>query len=303
MVFTFSLSSKEAKGQKDPLAKFRNRLEDLDIKVVEQYVAGATSHVVSSKRNTAKGLQALIYGKYIVAESYIDALVYATTPDNLDELESLSPLEADFDNGWPNAQEHLPARSKEPSERPSQDFIPNAERNNIFEGYTFIFCDNRQFGTLQPPITSGGGKALLYNLDPGKTSAQEVVRYVKNVAGEKGLGEFEDGSEGKGVVVVAFRGREGLEDWAANLSTAIALALGQRLIEQSEFLDSILANDASVLRKALLEEERDCKRIITLFLRVLFETLLTSISTCPGKQHSSAGHTGKDERDPEAFSR
>ena len=260
MVFTFSLSSKEMKAGKDPLANYRNRLEDLDIKVSIPYVMGTTSHVVSNKRNTAKGLQALINGKFIVSESYIDALVYATTPDNLDELESLSPLEEDFDNSWPNAQEHLPAKSKEPTERPSQDFIPNAARSNVFEGYTFIFCDPLQFEALQPPITSGGGKALAYKLDPGKTSVEDVLRYVKNVAGEKGLGEFEDGSEGKGVVVVAFRGKKGFEDWAADLSTAIALALGQRLIEQSEFLDAILSNDASILRKALLQEEQDCKR-------------------------------------------
>ena len=259
VVFSFSLSSKEMKPGKDPLAAYRTRLEDLDIKVILPYIIDATTHLVSTKRNTAKGLQALINAKHIVAESYIDALVYATTPENLDELESLSPLEADFDNNWPNALEHLPAKSKEPNERPSEYFVPKPERINVFDGYTFIFCDPTQFETLQAPITNGGGKALEYTLDPGRTTTEEIVRYVKSVAGEKGLGEFEDGSEGKGVVVVRFRGKKEFAEWAANLDTEVSLALGQRLIEQSEFMDAILMNDASMLRRPLLTEDEDCK--------------------------------------------
>ncbi len=250
-MFTFSLTSKEMKAGKDPLVNYRTRLEDLDIKVVIPYVIGVTTHVVSTKRNTAKGLQALINGQYIVTETYIDALVYATTPENLDELESLSPLEEDFDAHWPNALEHLPAKSKEPSERPTKDFEPNTERGNVFEGYTFVFLDATQFETLQAPITNGGGKALSFIPDPGKTTTEEIVRYVKSVAGEKGLGEFEDGSEGKGVVVVRFRLKEKFADWAAQMDTTISLALGQRLIEQSEFIEAILLNDASILRRPL----------------------------------------------------
>lgn len=239
------------KAGKDPLANYRNRLEDLDIKVVIPYIIGVTTHVVSTKRNTAKGLQALINGKYIVTETYIDALVYATTPENLDELESLSPLEEDFDANWPDALKHLPAKSKEPSERPSEDFAPNTQRENVFEGYTFVFLDATQFETLQAPIANGSGKALSFVPDPGKTTAEDIVRYVKSVAGEKGLGEFEDGSEGKGVVVVRFRLKENFADWAAQMDTTVSLALGQRLIEQSEFLEAILLNDASKLRRPL----------------------------------------------------
>ena len=239
------------KAGKDPLINYRNRLEDLDMKVVVPYIVGVTTHVVSTKRNTAKGLQALINGKYIVTETYIDALVYATTPENLDELESLSPLEEDFDANWPNALEHLPAKSKEPSERPTEEFEPNTEHGNIFEGYTFVFLDVTQFETLQAPITNGGGKALSFIPNPGKTTTEEVVRYVKSVAGEKGMGEFEDGSEGKGVVVVRFRLKEKFADWAAQMDTTISLALGQRLIEQSEFMEAILINDASILRRPL----------------------------------------------------
>ena len=274
------------KAGKDPLVSYRTRLEDLDIKVLVPYVLGATTHVVSSKRNTAKGLQALINAQYIVAETYIDALIYATTPDNLDELESLSPLEEDFDANWPDATSHLPAKSKEPSERPAEDFKPNAQRSNVFDGYSFVFCDDTQFTNLQAPITNGGGKALEFTLQSGKTTTEDVVRYVKGVAGEKGLGEFEDGSEGKGVVVVAFRGKKGFEDWAANLVVQIALALGQRLIEQSEFLDAILLNDASMLRRPLPSEESECK--ITSRKASYFARALTKIALGTDKHIQSS---------------
>lgn len=243
------------KDGKDPLANYRARLEDLDIKVIIPYVIKATTHVVAGKRNTAKGLQALVNGKYIVSETFIDALIYATTPTDLDEGESLSPLEEDFENNWPDAVQHLPAKSKEPSERPSTDFEPNPARGSVFEGYTFVFCDYVQFNALHDPISNGGGKALHYEPKPGKTTAEDIVRFVKNVAGEKGLGEFEDGSEGKGVVVVKFRGKKEHTDWAADLDFRVAQALDHRLIEQSEFLEAILANDASMLRRPLLAEK------------------------------------------------
>lgn len=255
MVLSFSFSSKEVKGGKDPLIAIRDRLEDLDIKTILPYLIEKTTHVVSTKRNTAKGLQALINAKYIVAESFIDALVYVTTPENLDESESLSPLEMDFDGNWPNELDHLPAKSKEPNERPPEFFTPNTERINIFEGYTFIFCDQIQFDTLQAPVLNGGGKALHFAIDPGRTSAEELIRYVKNVAGEKSLGEFEDGSEGKGVVLVRFRGKKEFQKWAIDLGDQLAVALDQRMIEQSEFMDAILTDNAGMLRRPLLEAD------------------------------------------------
>ena len=181
--------------------------------------------------------------------------MYTTTPENLDEPESLSPLEEDFDGNWPNALDHLPAKSKEPNERPAEFFTPNPERINIFDGYTFIFCDQLQYETLQAPVLNGGGKALHFALDPGKTSAEELVRYVKNVAGEKSLGEFEDGSAGRGVVLIRFRGKKEFQDWAMDLGDQLAVALDQRMIEQSEFMDAILTNNPSMLRRQLQEED------------------------------------------------
>ncbi|KAL8635648.1 MAG: hypothetical protein Q9228_006885, partial [Teloschistes exilis] len=248
---------KESKVSNDPLSTLCNRLVDTDIKISTNYIIDKTTHVVQGKRNTAKGLHALINGRYIVTESFIDALIYATVPTDLDHDESLSPLEEDFDKNWPDAMQHVPPRGREPNERPVEAFAPNPERANVFEGYTFVFCEKSQFDQLQPPITNGGGKALLFKLKPRQTTTEELVGYVKNVAGEKGLGELEDGSEGKGVAVVKFRGVKDDFDWAAELGKEAALALDLRFIEQNEFMDAILINDASVLRRPLQAADDD----------------------------------------------
>ena len=256
MVLTFSFSSKETKGGKDPLVDIRNKLEPLDIKAIIPYIAGTTTHVVQNKRNTAKGLQALIDAKYIVTNTYIDALVECTTSGDPLEDESFSLLEEDFHKNWPNPLSYLPAKSKEPNERPAELFAPHPQRSNIFEGYMFVFCDQVQFETLLQPITNAGGKAFKFQLKLGETRADEIVRFVKELAGEKDMGELEDESEGKGVVVVRFRGGgKEYEDWAINLGDQVAVALGQRMIEQSEFMDSILMNDPTMLRKPLQVEE------------------------------------------------
>lgn len=252
VVLTFSFSSKETKGGKDPLAEIRGKLEHLDIKTIIPYIPGTTTHVVQSKRNTAKGLQALINARYIVTNTYIDALVEATTSGDPLEEESFSLLEEDYDKNWPDPLRYLPAKSKEPKERPAELFAPHHQRSNIFEGYMFVFCDQVQFDTLLQPITNAGGKAFIFRLKLGETRSDEIVRFVKELAGEKSMGELEDESEGKGIVVVRFRGgsRE-YEDWAINLGDQVAVALGQRMIEQSEFMDSILIKDPTTLRKPL----------------------------------------------------
>ncbi|KAL8761245.1 MAG: hypothetical protein Q9184_002625 [Pyrenodesmia sp. 2 TL-2023] len=244
--------SKEIKSGKDPLVALRIRLEDTDIKVINAYVLGSTTHVVHSKRNTPKGLQALINAKYIVADSFVDALIYATTPTDLDQDESLSPLEEDYDGNWPDEMQHVPPKGKEPNERPVEKFAPNPERSTVFEGYTVVFCEKNQFDSLQSTINNGGGKALYFELRSGKTTTDELVGYIKNAAGEKGLGDLQGGSEGKGVVVVKFRGPHKDDfDWAADLGRDASLALDLRFVEQNEFMDAILMNDASVLRRPL----------------------------------------------------
>lgn len=261
VVFSFSFPAAKNQRNKDPLASVRPLLEPLDIKAVIPYVGGQTTHVVATKRNTSKGLQALINAKYIVTESFVDAVVAAASPSDPADPQSNSPLEEDYDAAWPDPLQHLPPRSNEPTQRPAASFAPDPGRANVFAGYTFIFCERAQFENLQPPITNGGGKALMFAIEYGKTSPEEVVRYVKSIAGEKGTGEFEDGSEGRGVVVVRFLAKEPMEDWSIRLCDEVARMLDHRLIAQNEFLDAILDNDASGLRRPLQEEDDARSRI------------------------------------------
>ncbi|TAQ91099.1 hypothetical protein B7494_g514 [Chlorociboria aeruginascens] len=248
VTFTFSFTAKEHKA--DPYTALYELLGPLDIKVLIDYERGETTHVVSKLRNTSKGLQALIDGKYIVHnDTFINAVVAAAHPP---DTGGGSPLEVDFETNFPNPFEYLPERGKEPTQRPSTAYAPNPARQDMFDGYTFIFYENRQFKTLLAPITDGRGKALLREVDPNLTTVEEFVRYVKDVAGEKGLGEFEDGSEGKGVVVVRFNPSKGADQaWFAEFGRQVSQSLDHRLVEQNEFLDAILGNDASVLRRPL----------------------------------------------------
>lgn len=229
----------------------RNRLEELDIKTIIPYVE-KTTHVVQNKRNTAKGLQALMNAKYIVSDSYLDALVYAATPGDLETTESLSLLEIDFDANWPDANQHLPPAGKEPVQRPSEAFAPNTDRVRVFEGYTFVFCDSGQFDNLSQPINNGHGKSLLFNVQKGETTAEELLQFMRSAGGEKGLDSQRNG-EG-GVVLVRFRAK-GYEDWSIELGNQVALRTDRRVIEQSEFLDAILNVDATTLCRPLPREE------------------------------------------------
>ncbi|KMP06513.1 hypothetical protein CIRG_06194 [Coccidioides immitis RMSCC 2394] len=76
VVLSFSFGSQE----EDPLIHAQSRLEDLDIKTILPYIVDKTTHVVQKKRNTAKGLQALINGKHIVDPAYIEHLVSDEAP-------------------------------------------------------------------------------------------------------------------------------------------------------------------------------------------------------------------------------
>lgn len=251
-VLTFSFSSKELKAQ-DPLARVRSRFEDLDIKTIIPYAVGHTTHVVQSKRNTAKGLQALVNGQYIVQDSYLDAVVYAATPSDLENVESLSPLEADFDAAWPDPTGHLPPPGKEPILRPAEAFAPNPNRSNIFEGYTFVFGDPAQFDNLQDPINNAHGKALHYQVKNGETTPEDIVQFMRNAGGYKGPGTDRTGPGG--IVLVRFRAKGSYEQWSIDLSNQVALMTDQRVIEQSEFLDAILGNDSSPLCRPLPSPE------------------------------------------------
>ncbi|KAL6876511.1 hypothetical protein J3F83DRAFT_726053 [Trichoderma novae-zelandiae] len=249
-VFTFSFTNKELQTQ--PLTSLKERFEQLDIKLLTDYHVKHTTHVISKKRNTAKGLQALINGKYIVTESFLDAISSATEVSGRADSQEPSSLETDFDKFWPDAMEHLPPRGGEPVQHPDKLYEPDSRRKDVFEGYTFIFYSQIQYDNLIAPITNGGGKAMLHPIQPEETRPDDFVRFVKGVAGEKGAGSFNDGSEGKGVVLVRFLPAKGeLVGWYTEFITAVSLLLDHRPVEQNEFLEAILINDASQLRRPL----------------------------------------------------
>ncbi|KAG5927626.1 hypothetical protein E4U42_001993 [Claviceps africana] len=247
VVFTVSFTNKEL--QADPLAKLRERFEQIDVKLLTDYDIQHTTHVVSRKRNTAKGLQALINGKFVVTDTFLDAITQAAEVGGDSEP---SALERDFEQAWPDALQHLPPRGGEPVQHPDSVYAPEADRKDVFDGYTFIFYDNTQYSNLMAPITNGGGKAIMQAIKPGETHINDFVRCVKEAAGEKGLGSFEDGSEGKGIVLVRYLPAKGDHiNWYADFITQVSLRLDHRPIEQNEFLEAILINDASILRRPL----------------------------------------------------
>lgn len=255
VVLSFSFSANELRA--DPLSKLRQDLEQLDIKFLATYDFQATTHVVSKRRNVPKGLQALVNGRYIVTESFYGNIITAATPEDSQDGTAKSALESDFDANWPDAMQFVPPPGDEAVPRPVEAFAPNPDRAEIFHGYTFIFYNQVQFRNLLDPITNGRGKALLKEVVEGETQIDDFIRYVKEVAGEKGLGEFEDGSEGKGVVVVRWLPSPPRDAaWFADFYTSVSLRLDHRLIDQKEFLDAILNNDASSLRRPLEAEPR-----------------------------------------------
>lgn len=261
VALTFSFTSKEL--QSDPLPALRERFESVDVKLLVDYAIHHTTHVVSKKRNTAKGLQALVNGRFIVSEPYLDAISQAAQSVPQENGADTCPLEQDYDMHWPNPMDYLPPRGAEPVNHPDSIYAPDKARQEIFEGYTFIFYDSNQYNNLMAPITNGGGKALLEHILPGETPVDDFIRYVKTVAGEKGLGSFDDGNEGRGVVLVRYLPAKGDHvQWFADFFTNVSLRLDHRPIEQNEFLEAILVKDASMLRRPLEVEPAGDENVV-----------------------------------------
>lgn len=253
------------------MSNYRQRLEPLDIKIVQEVVPGQTTHVVAEKRNVPPVLEALVLGLYVVSPDYVDAVIAAaTSPPEAEEMEAApvaevaegeeppkippKSIEDDFDEKWPDAMKYVPPSSKEPVPRPAHFFAPDERRAHMFSGYTFVFYLAGQYETLQKAVSCGSGKALHYEqFQEGKTTPKEVVAYLNTVAENKGLQDARSDRGGKGIVVVRpklTKKTEALE----RLSHEVDSELGRRSFEQSEFLDTIIMNDVSGLRKALPEE-------------------------------------------------
>lgn len=218
VAISISLSSKERKD-KQVMGPYQRKVEALDIKTVPTYVP-ETTHVIATKRNTAAGLQALINGRYIVTNSYLDAILEATSVPQPTGEESggngsgeggevlRSRLETDFDANWPNPEDYLPVYSGEPRDREPWRFRPDEKRKSLFGGYTFIFCEKTQYDNFLGPITNAHGKLERFALEPQQTTAEDLVKFVKKVG------------QGSQPVMVRFRGKKDPE-WENRLSTKV----------------------------------------------------------------------------------
>ena len=121
----------------------------------------------------------------------------------------------------------------------------------MFQGWIFVFLDPGQYESILPAITTGHGKALLYPLEAGKTTSDNVVTYMQNTAGQKGFGSFDPSIDAGGVIMVKPTLKGDIADLGDALAKEVALKLGQKYIDQADFLDAILCNDAAQLREAV----------------------------------------------------
>jgi hypothetical protein len=240
----FTYASKESRDSKARSA----RLHALDIKTTTEFQFDQTTHVVSAKRNLPKVLSGLTSGKHIVTAAFLDAVLSVATT-SLDEEGGYVPskLEEDFDTWWPAEKDYIPAVGAEPVARPQEMLQPDASRSEVFAGLTFVFLNEGQHTSLLDPVTSGGGKALLYDLRPGETTAQEYVDYVHSVAGKKRRSKPNDKLP---VITVRLSAcPDAIEKWAASFVSEVDQALGQRSVLQNEFLDVIIMKDRVSLQR------------------------------------------------------
>ncbi|KAG5437251.1 hypothetical protein PCANB_001044 [Pneumocystis canis] len=141
-------------------------IEAYGIKITKEYCE-KTTHVISRQRNTAKNLQALIYGALVVTSSYVQELV-----------QTIGLVELNFDYGFPNPQKHIPPNNAYSLiDTCPGDFLPNKHRRQLFNGLTFIFFDKKQYYSLSPPINAASGKTVFcYET----SDIEQIVLFIQN---------------------------------------------------------------------------------------------------------------------------
>lgn len=255
---TLTLSHFSSKKRDSGIVQTRQLFEGSDVKLVIDYVHEHTTHLVATKRNTVAALQALTQGRWLVSVEFIDRLALAVASAGFDDNHEPIPcaLEVDFKTHFPDAMDTpAPSGPNELVKRPTSYLMPNPERAEVFQSYVFVFLSQIQYDTLMPAVTSGGGKALLWNVVQGESKVKDLVDYVKEVAGKKGSRQFKlsQQTEKGGVVVVRLSDKTG--QWTVDFLTEVEITLDQRSIEQGEFLDAIMTVDPSSLRRPLEDAE------------------------------------------------
>jgi len=109
--------------------------------------------------------------------------------------------------------------------------------------------DPGQHSNLMPTITGGGGKALCHSVNNENPDPQDLLSYVREVAGKKSDRNFNLGQQPKtkgGIILMRPRGYTEERPWFFD---QVDSSLGQSSIEQGELLEVILDADASKLKR------------------------------------------------------
>ncbi|CAD6499701.1 BgTH12-03809 [Blumeria graminis f. sp. triticale] len=239
--FTFSF---ETEGDStDLISKLRSSFGPLDIKILANYERENTTYVISGKRNTGRNLQALIDGKHILQhESFINALASTTSVEN-------KGLELDFYGNFPKPAEHLHPINDTLTQLKETDFYPSTVRQNIFEGYTFIFHEKSQFVEYSNPITAGSGNAYLYEMKPHETKIDEFTGYIKNFSRERESSEHCSREKARTLILIAFNPpRKSDSNWHTEFRKQASLTLRCHFIDPDELFKAVIKNDRSTLK-------------------------------------------------------
>ncbi|KAK5126570.1 hypothetical protein LTR85_009504 [Meristemomyces frigidus] len=254
---TLTFASAGKKGKADAQAA-QKLLGDTGAKLVTEYVSNETTHVVGRKRNSPLVLQGLLQARWVVTTDWVDALGLAVRRDGTDANGDPkgSLLEEDFDGNWPKEDAFIIPVGAEPQPRPEDLLKPKLERAEVFQDFIFVFLAQSQFDSLMPVVTTGGGKAVLWEAG-NQSSVEELAEYVREIAGKKGNSDFRLSQQtGRGGVVVV-RIFERSDDWTKDFLEKVDRALDQRSIEQSGLLDPILTLGTSSLRQELPESQSE----------------------------------------------
>ncbi|KAK3058054.1 hypothetical protein LTR09_001131 [Extremus antarcticus] len=245
----FSLSYTGTKTRQPALAAHREKFQQTGVKVVSEYITNVTTHCVAKKRNTVPVLQALLQGKWLVTDDYVEAVAVLMKRSG---PTSESVLEDDFDANWPKEPRYPVPPGKEVNPRDEHYLLPKSERSEIFHNFAFVFLSQTQYDQLLPVVTAGGGKAFPCVVDPDVRNTEDVISFISSVADNKRTDKADPSrATGKGGIVV-IRMQEG-DEALRKLNEAIDLALNQRSVQQSELLDPILMLDTTSLTGELPE--------------------------------------------------
>ncbi|KAF3918909.1 hypothetical protein ABW20_dc0105321 [Dactylellina cionopaga] len=230
-IFTIHIGGKKKQNLKAGLQGYLDKLEQLDIKCVAEFLPGTTTVAVVTKRNLPVSLRALINGAWIVTSNFVDAIVEAAAQPKADDGDLLdSPLQLDITSNWPDPITFLPPPGQEPNPKPPEYFKPNPKRKTMFEKWAVVSCTQQHMDIFTGVVTDGGGKIELFDLKENKTKPSELFAHLDNL--------------GRKFIVLA-PNTDG--DWYLNFRKEVEARTGLRFAEQNEFLDAILNADPNML--------------------------------------------------------